>query len=95
MRLESFGNEMSSSILPPYSINKTKSPYVSCFSNPIETNQAGTFDSFTNNPFEVPSNHTMNLPKNTLSIDSFYSTQELQATPNFPSPIDLSTLWNY
>ncbi|XP_058762834.1 NAC domain-containing protein 100-like [Vicia villosa] len=94
MRLESFRNEMNSSILPPYSNNKIGSPYVSCFSNPIERNQVTTFDSFTNNPFEVP--------KNTLSIGSFYSTQELQTTSNFPlhgsvstAPIDLSTLWNY
>ncbi|CAI8596302.1 unnamed protein product [Vicia faba] len=95
MRLESLGNEMSSSILPPYSINKTKPPYVSCFSNPIETNQVETFDSFTNTPFELPSNHTIHLPKNSLSIGSFYSTHELQATPNFPSHMDLSPLWNY
>lgn len=92
MRLESLGNEMSSSILPPltnsspYSIDKIKSPYVSCFSNPIERNQVGIFDSFNNTPFEVPSNHSINLPKNTPSIGSFYSTQGIQVhpSPNLP-----------
>nr|QSD99901.1 NAC family transcription factor [Melilotus albus] len=85
MRLESFGNEIGSSILPPltnsssYSIDKIKSPYVSCFSNPIERNHVGIFDSFNNTPFEVP-------PKNTLTIGSFYSTQEVEASPNFPLP---------
>ncbi|WJX38113.1 hypothetical protein P8452_25809 [Trifolium repens] len=88
MRLNSFENELGSSILPPltesspYSIDKIKSPYVSCFSNPIERNQVGIFDSFSNNPFEVPSNLSINLPKNTLSIGSFYSNQEVQTKPN-------------
>ncbi|KAK2387690.1 NAC domain-containing protein [Trifolium repens] len=88
MRLNSFENELGSSILPPltesspYSIDKIKSPYVSCFSNPIERNQVGIFDTFSNNPFEVPSNHSINLPKNTLSIGSFYSNHEVQTKPN-------------
>lgn len=78
-----FGNELGSSILPPLtdsspsSISKTKSPYVSCFSNPIDVqrnNQVEIFDSFNNTPFNVPSNH------------SLYYTQGVQnhAPPNFP-----------
>lgn len=66
MRLDSLGNELGSSGLPPltdlspFSTNKTKpvteSAYVPCFSNPIDTqthrniHQVGIFDSYTNFP---------------------------------------------
>lgn len=79
-----FGNELGSSILPPLtdsspsSISKTRSPYVSCFSNQINVQRNNQveeiFDSFNNTPFNLPSNH------------SFYYTQGVQnqTTPNFP-----------
>ncbi|KAK7317246.1 hypothetical protein RJT34_01306 [Clitoria ternatea] len=91
IRLESFGNELGSSGLPPLTdssspsfgnntkaIGVTESAYVPCFSNPIDV-QRGIFDSLTNN--------------NTLyglisSNNSLYSSQgvQLQAPPNLSLP---------
>ncbi|XP_020212218.1 NAC domain-containing protein 100 [Cajanus cajan] len=93
MMLDSFGNELGSSALPPLTdsspsigntkaLSVTESPYVPCFSNPIDVPR-GIFDSFsninitnTNTLYGVSSNH------------SFYSTQgvQLQAPPTLPLP---------
>ncbi|KAK7354150.1 hypothetical protein VNO80_19608 [Phaseolus coccineus] len=91
MMLDSFGNELASSALPPLtdsspSIGNTKAlsvteqAYVPCFSNPIDVPRA-IFDSLSNTTnnntlYGVSSNH------------SFYSTQgvHLQAPPTLPSP---------
>ncbi|KAI4335977.1 hypothetical protein L6164_014561 [Bauhinia variegata] len=93
MSLDSFGNELGSSVLPaltdssPY-IAKTRplneSAYVPCFSNQIDIqrNQVGIFDSFTNTLFGVSSNPSDILPRNQLST-SLYSTQTVQAPASF------------
>ncbi|KAF7806209.1 NAC domain-containing protein 100-like [Senna tora] len=100
MRLDSLGNDMGSSGLPPltdsspYTGNKTKplteSAYVPCFSNPIDAqrNQGGIFDSSTNSFFGVSSNPTR-IP---LS-GSLYSTQPpLQPPPNLAFPTSVYSL---
>ncbi|XP_061367430.1 NAC domain-containing protein 100-like [Gastrolobium bilobum] len=99
-RLDSFENELGSSVLPPLTdsspfIGKTKAlsvnefPNVPCFSNPIDVqrNQGGIFDSFSNSPFGVSSNHSEILPRIPISSGSFYSTTEgVQSPPNLPLP---------
>ncbi|KAK7304641.1 hypothetical protein VNO77_42526 [Canavalia gladiata] len=94
MMLDSFGNELGSSALPPLtdsspSIGVTESPYVPCFSNPIDV-QRGIFDSFNNNNnslYGLSSNH------------SFYSAQgvqlEAQAPPNLPLPGSVCTIQDH
>ncbi|XP_020227105.1 NAC domain-containing protein 100 isoform X2 [Cajanus cajan] len=92
MRLDSFGNQFASSALPPLSDsspsigNNTKpfndSVYVPCFSNPIERNPEGVFDSV----FGVSSNSFDILPRVPPSA-SFYA----QPAPNFPFQASLCT----
>ena len=95
MRLDSYGNELGSSGLPPLTdssphiIGKTKSvtesAYVPCFSNPInvQRNQGGIFDSFTNTLFGVSSNTSEMLPRIPLS-SSLFPVQNDQATASLP-----------
>ncbi|XP_061346586.1 NAC domain-containing protein 100 [Gastrolobium bilobum] len=96
MKLDSFGNELGSSGLPPLtdsspSIDKTKSlsgsVCVPCFSNPIDVqrNQGGIFDSFTNSIYGVSSNPLDILPRMPPS-GSFYSAQGVQVPANLPFP---------
>ncbi|KAG5056601.1 hypothetical protein AAZX31_05G024800 [Glycine max] len=105
MRLDSFANELGSSALPPLSdsspsIGNTKplndSAYVPCFSNPIDVqrNQEGVFDSFTNSMYGVSSNPMDILPRMPPS-GSFYSTQGVQAAPNFAFPGSVYTLQDH
>jgi len=95
MMLDSYGNELGSSGLPPLTdsspsiantkalMSVTEQAYVPCFSNPIDVPR-GIFDSM--------SNININISNNTLygvsSNHSFYSTQgvQLQAPPTFASP---------
>ncbi|TKY73366.1 CCR4-NOT transcription complex subunit 7/8 [Spatholobus suberectus] len=94
MMLDSFGNELGSSGLPPLtdsspSIGNTKAPsvtesaYVPCFSNPIDVPR-GIFDSLSN--INILNNNTTLY--GVSSNQSFYSTQEVQlhASPTLPFP---------
>ncbi|XP_028753643.1 NAC domain-containing protein 100-like [Neltuma alba] len=100
MRLDSLGNELGSSGLPPltdsspFPGNKTKpvaeSAYVPCFSNPIDAqirnNQGGIFDSYSNFPnYGVSSNPSDTLPRIPIS-GSLYSTQPHQAPSSLALP---------
>ncbi|TKY55078.1 CCR4-NOT transcription complex subunit 7/8 [Spatholobus suberectus] len=101
MRLDSFGNELGSSALPPLSdsspsICNTKplndSVYVPCFSNPIDVqrNQEGVFDSFTNSIYGVSSNPLDILPRMPPSA-SLYS----QPAPDLTLPSSVYTLQDH
>ncbi|RDX84150.1 NAC domain-containing protein 100, partial [Mucuna pruriens] len=91
MMLDSFGNELGSSGLPPLTdsspfigntkaLSVTESAYVPCFSNPIDVPR-GIFDSLSN--ININNNNTL---YGVSSDHSFYSTQ-LQAPPTFPLPV--------
>ncbi|CAJ1975305.1 unnamed protein product [Sphenostylis stenocarpa] len=92
MMLDSYGNELGSSALPPLtdsspSIGNTKAlsvtepAYVPCFSNPIDVPR-GIFDSLSN--ININNNNLCGVSSN----HSFYSTQgvQLQAPPTLQSP---------
>ncbi|XP_027331675.1 NAC domain-containing protein 100-like [Abrus precatorius] len=97
MRLDSFGNELGSSGLPPLTESSpsignkpkplTDSAYVPCFSSPIDLqrNHEGIFDSFTNPIYGVSSNSLDILPRMQPSA-SFYSIQGVQVAANFQFP---------
>lgn len=105
MRLESIGNELGSSGLPPLTdsspyIGKTKpmnmtteSSYVPCFSNPIDVprNQGGIFDSFENTLLGVPSNPQEILPRIPIS-GSIYSSQQPLEVPSSVYPVQDQSL---
>ncbi|KAJ1438924.1 NAC domain [Sesbania bispinosa] len=103
MRLDSIGNELGPSGLPPLtdslpSIAKTKSlidsAYVPCFSNPIDVqrnHQGGVFDSFTNSIYGISSNPLDILPRMTPS-GSLYSTHGVQVQANLPFPGSVYTM---
>ncbi|CAJ2664574.1 unnamed protein product [Trifolium pratense] len=86
MRLDSLGNELGRSVLPPLtdtsrSIGKLEqlndSAYVPCFSNSIDVqrNQGGIFDSFNNSIYGVSSNNQLDNFSRILSSNagSLYS----------------------
>lgn len=96
MRLDSLGNELGSSGLPPLTDSSpfpgkpvTESAYVPCFSNPINAprnNQGGIFDSYSDVPnYGVSSNPSDNLPRIPPS-GSLYSSQPHQAPSSLALP---------
>jgi len=97
--LDSYGNELGSSALPPLTdsspsicntkaLSATEQVYVPCFSNPIDVPR-GIFDSLNNIDINIINNNNNNALYGVSSNHSFYSTQgfhQLQAPPNLPSP---------
>ncbi|KAJ8772951.1 hypothetical protein K2173_028128 [Erythroxylum novogranatense] len=98
LRIGSVGNEMGASGLPPlmdsshYSVSKTKpvaeSPYVPCFSNPIDLdrNQQTPIDNFNNNLLTFSSNPSNVFNRISLA-NSFYSTQSGPLSANLQYPL--------
>lgn len=96
MRLDTLGNDLGSSVLPPltdssHSIGKIKqlndSAYVPCFSNSIDVqrNQGGIFDSFTNNNsiYGVSSNPLISTSSNPL----YSNNNQVGCNLQFPSSV--------
>ncbi|CAL0307201.1 unnamed protein product [Lupinus luteus] len=92
MKLNSYGNEFGSYVLPPTPMND--SVYVPCFSNPIDNvqrnnNQGGIFDPFTNPTYGVLSSPLQfsptKVPPQTVTASFYTSTQGFHQVPaNLP-----------
>ncbi|GAU13355.1 hypothetical protein TSUD_192670 [Trifolium subterraneum] len=96
MRLDSLGNELACSVLPPLtdtsqSLGKIKqlndSAYVPCFSNSIDVqrNHGGIFDSFNNSIYGVSSNNQDIFSRiSSSNAASLYSNNQSSINLQFP-----------